>query len=135
MTNRLFGGEANPAWQVRRAIAGLVLASVVASATAAAAQDGTSLIDDPAALDPEAMLVEVSLGDWGVKTALASKLSRKISEIPLTVRVSPDIAHEVCPLDRRDLDQQAVVSPSRTCAAKKMTEALEAAVRDVVPAQ
>ncbi|MCE7029823.1 hypothetical protein [Jiella avicenniae] len=118
----------------RRRLVASTLAVVVA-ASAASAQTAPAAADDPVAADEQSMLVEVSLGDWGVKTSLASKLSRKISDIPLTVTVSPDIAHEVCPIDRGDLDQQAVVSPRRTCAAKKTTEALESAVRDVVPAQ
>ncbi len=132
MTSMLFEAVVGAAG---RALAGLALAMLMISAHPAAAQDAAAPTEDPAALDPDTMMVEVSLGDWGVKTALASKLDRKISDIPLTVRVPPDVAHEVCPLDQSDLDQQAVVSPRRTCAAKKMTEALEAAVRDVLPAQ
>lgn len=131
---RLLEGGSRGTLQSGRRLVGMTLAVVVA-ATAASAQTAPSQTIDPVLDDEQAMLVEVSLGDWGVKTSLASKLSRKISEIPLTVMVSPDIAHEVCPIDRGDLDQQAVVSPTRTCAAKKMTEALESAVRDVVPAQ
>ncbi|NDW07215.1 hypothetical protein [Jiella pacifica] len=120
--------------QARRRLVGVALAFAFA-ASPASAQTETSSTSDPLASDEQSMLVEVSLGDWGVKTSLASKLSRKVSEIPLTVKVPSRVAREVCPIDRGDLEQQAVVSPTRTCAAKKMTDALESAVRDVVPAQ
>ncbi|MBP0615511.1 hypothetical protein J6595_07960 [Jiella sp. KSK16Y-1] len=90
---------------------------------------------DPIAGDPATALVEVSLGDWKVKTAIADKLSRKVSDIPLTVKVSPEVAGDVCPLDRGDLDQQVVISPTRTCAAKKTSDALESEIRKVMPAQ
>ncbi|MCB8837772.1 hypothetical protein [Aurantimonas sp. VKM B-3413] len=84
--------------------------------------------EDPAEIARE-QGVEVSLGDWAVKTQLASDLSRKISDIPLTVRVPEDVAAEVCPLGSDDLAQQATVNPTRTCAAKSLTDALKEAVR------
>ncbi len=96
------------------------------------AQPAISAEEDPIAVDPVDALVEVSLGDWEVKTSIAEKLSRKTSQIPLTVMVSPDIASDVCPVDAGDLEQQVTISPTRTCAAKKTTEALEAEVRKVV---
>ncbi|TFF21629.1 hypothetical protein E3C22_13105 [Jiella endophytica] len=98
-----------------------------------AAQTVGSVAEDPIEADPATALVEVSLGDWEVKNSIASKLSRKLSDIPLTVRVKPDIANDVCPLGRSDLDQQVAISPTRTCAAKKTSEALEAEVRKVIP--
>ncbi|MBO0903959.1 hypothetical protein [Jiella sonneratiae] len=111
------------------------LAALHAPAFGQSAQSPAAAAEDPIASDPDKVLVEVSLGDWQVRTSLAAKLSRKISDIPLTVKVAPDLADAVCPLDRGALDQQVVVSPTRTCAAKKTTEALEAEVRKVVPAQ
>ncbi|MBO0661127.1 hypothetical protein LQ948_00940 [Jiella sp. MQZ9-1] len=91
-----------------------------------------ALSDDPIASDPKTAPVEVSLGDWTVKTAIAAKLSRKVSQIPLTVKVPPKIASEVCPQDSGDLEQQVIVSPTRTCAAKKATPALEDEVRKAI---
>lgn len=117
----------------RRWLAAPLLVTVMALGVGQGlAQPAISPEDDPIAGDPTSALVEVSLGDWSVKTSIAEKLSRKTSEIPLTVKVSPDIASDVCPLDAGDLEQQVVISPTRTCAAKKTTEALEAEVRKVV---
>ncbi|MCQ0989422.1 hypothetical protein [Jiella marina] len=112
--------------------AGLALFTFVLLTGAAGAQETGEATDDPTLTDPDAALVEVSLGDWDVKTTLADHLSRKVSEIPLTVMVSQDIASEVCPQDPSDLQQQVVVSPSRTCAAKKATSALEEEVRRAI---
>ena len=110
----------------------MVLAAVGGPAVAQTAQ---APVEDLIADDPEAALVEVSLGDWELKTAIAEKFSRKISDIPLTVKVSPEIASEVCPLDEGDLAQQVVISPTRTCAAKKTSDALEAELSKVMPKQ
>jgi len=99
-----------------------------ASPRFAAAQNEPATAGEDRAED----LVEVSLGDWGVKTRLASDLSRRISEIPLTISVPSDVASKVCPLDTSDLEQQGVVSPTRTCAAKTTSDELREEVRRVI---
>ena len=82
--------------------------------------------------DPAATAVEVSLGDWEVKNALAKALQVKVSEIPLTVAVAPEIASAVCPLSHDDLEQQKATSATRTCAAKRVSDELREAVRQQV---
>ena len=82
--------------------------------------------------DPTASAVEVSLGDWAVKNALARALQVKVSEVPLTVSVAPEIASAVCPLSHDDLEQQKVTSATRTCAAKRVSDELREAVRQQV---
>ncbi|MEX6505441.1 hypothetical protein [Jiella sp. M17.18] len=77
-------------------------------------------------------MVEVSLGDWGVKTRLAADLSQEIGDIPLTVSVPADVASRVCPVGADDLEQQVVVSPTRTCTAKSASPALRDAVRRTI---
>ncbi|MEF2074562.1 hypothetical protein [Consotaella aegiceratis] len=76
----------------------------------------------------EEAMVEVSLGDWTLKNALADALGIKVSSVPLTVQVTPDTAAEVCPVSQTDLEQQQVVQVSRTCAAKTLTDDLKTAV-------
>ena len=119
-------------WRNIRATAALTAIAFGAVVHSAAAQS-QSPSQDPAEAVGEPSVgeqaVEVSLGDWEVKTKLASDLSRKISDIPLTVKVSEEVAAEVCPLGSDDLAQQATVNPTRTCAAKSMTDALRQAVR------
>ena len=73
-------------------------------------------------------LVEVSLGDWAVKTTLAQDLGVGIAEIPLTVSVPAEVAADVCPVSSDDLEQQEIISPTRTCAAKRLTEGLRSEV-------
>ncbi|NDV86850.1 hypothetical protein GTW51_09055 [Aurantimonas aggregata] len=80
-------------------------------------------------------LVEVSLGDWGVKTALAKDLSVGIADVPLTVAVPAALAADVCPVSGEDLEQQEVISPTRTCAAKSLTDGLRDEVRKQVQPQ
>ncbi|MEF2553534.1 hypothetical protein VQ042_19610 [Aurantimonas sp. A2-1-M11] len=103
----------------------LSAAIVLALQHPAAAQVDLPVMDG----EPGAELVEVSLGDWNLKTALASDLGIKASEIPLTISVSPELAGKVCPVSREDLAQQEVISPTRTCAAKEMTAELRDEVR------
>lgn len=80
--------------------------------------------------DPiDSNLVDVSLGDWELKNKLASQLKVKVSQIPLTVAVTSDVASKVCPIGHDELDQQKVTSATRTCAAKQMTDELRETVR------
>ncbi|MBB4001171.1 MAG: hypothetical protein V7704_14115 [Aurantimonas endophytica] len=91
---------------------------------------GFAQVAEPAAdVENPNGLVEVSLGDWGVKTALAKDLSMGIADVPLTISVPADMAAEVCPISDEDLEQQEVISPTRTCAAKSLTDGLRAEVR------
>ncbi len=81
-------------------------------------------------VDPiDSNLVDVSLGDWTLKNELASQLQVKVSQIPLTVAVSSEVASQVCPIGHDELDQQKVTSATRTCAAKQMTDELREEVR------
>lgn len=90
---------------------------------------GFAQVADPAAdVENPAGLVEVSLGDWGVKTTLANELEIGIGEVPLTVAVPAEIAAEVCPISSDDLEQQETISPTRTCAAKSLTDGLRSEV-------
>ncbi|MER0239616.1 hypothetical protein [Fulvimarina sp. MAC8] len=73
--------------------------------------------------------VDVSLGDWDVRTKISEELSVAISDLPLTIAIDPDLASEVCPVRESDLDQQETVSAVRTCAAKSVNEDLIAAVK------
>lgn len=84
---------------------------------------------DELADETDAGLVEVSLGDWKLKNELASDLGVTVSRIPLTVFVSPELASRACPISSDDLEQQQVISPTRTCAAKTMSDALRSEVR------
>ena len=105
----------------------LVLAAAIATALqhpAAAQTEAPTMADE---LGSE--FVEVSLGDWDLKNALATDLGIKVSEVPLTISVTPELAGKVCPISREDLAQQEVISPTRTCAAKEMTEELRDEVR------
>ncbi|RFC66339.1 hypothetical protein DYI37_02495 [Fulvimarina endophytica] len=81
--------------------------------------------EDPIASDK----IDVSLGDWNVRTTIADKLSASISAIPLTVAVEPELASEVCPVREEDLEQQETVSAIRTCAAKSVNDDLVEATK------
>ena len=112
-------------------IASTPLALLLAGAMAAALQYPAAAQTEALALDgePGSEFVEVSLGDWDLKTALATDLGIKVSELPLTISVTPELAGKVCPISREDLAQQEVISPTRTCAAKEMTDELRDEVR------
>ncbi|UIJ73950.1 hypothetical protein [Aurantimonas sp. HBX-1] len=102
----------------------------------AMAGSGLAQVSEPAAdVENPARLVEVSLGDWGVKTALARDLAVGIADVPLTVAVPEALAAEVCPVSDEDLEQQEVISPTRTCAAKSLTDGLRDEVRKQVQPQ
>lgn len=75
-------------------------------------------------------MVEVSLGDWGVKNEVASALQVGLAEVPLTVVVDTGLAAEVCPISRDDLTEQSVVAATRTCAAKTYVPALADKARE-----
>lgn len=120
-----------------RAISTALLAAALAAASPAAAQTQaqpqapTEVAPMPEPLDPADLpdapsptMVEVSLGDWTLKNELASQLGVKVSQIPLTVAVSADLASKACPISSDDLEQQQVISPTRTCAAKTMSNEL-----------
>lgn len=81
--------------------------------------------EDPIASDG----VDVSLGDWDVKTEISKQLDLSISDVPLTVSVEPDLASQICPVRESDLEQQEIVSAVRTCAAKSVTDDLLEAVK------
>ncbi len=81
--------------------------------------------EDPIASDQ----VDVSLGDWDVRTSISEQLDIAISDIPLTVSVEPDLASKICPVRESDLQQQEIVSAVRTCAAKSVNDDLLEAVR------
>jgi hypothetical protein len=118
----------------RRAVQ-LIAAGVATHIALTAA--GHAQVTDPAAdVENPARLVEVSLGDWGVKTTLARELNVGIADVPLTIAVPAEVAAEVCPVSSTDLDQQEVVSPTRTCAAKSLTDGLRSEVlKQVRPPQ
>lgn len=122
--------------------AGLVWAAFAVAPAAAQSENGErggasamSPLDNPveALLPPEEggteSTVEVSLGDWDVRTTIAKTLGAAVSDVPLTVSVEPDLASKVCPIKETDLEQQAVTSPTRTCAAKSAVPELIEAVK------
>ncbi|KQT83399.1 hypothetical protein [Aurantimonas sp. Leaf443] len=111
--------------RVSAALLGLLAAGPAFAQTQTAPTTVPSEVVDPG--NP-GNLVRVSIGDWSVKTGLASELGVKTSALPMTVSVSPEIAARVCPLGRDDLEQQKVVSATRTCAAKSATPELREAV-------
>ncbi|WAJ26403.1 hypothetical protein [Antarcticirhabdus aurantiaca] len=92
---------------------------------AADREDG-SLVETPV----DERMVEVSLGDWGVKNEVASALEVGISDVPLTVVVDTNLAAEVCPIGQDDLSEQSVVAATRTCAAKTFVPALADRARE-----
>ena len=98
-----------------------------ASEPAAASPETTSSLPTSDPIDSN--LVDVSLGDWALKNELATQLQVKVSQIPLTVAVSSDVASQVCPIGHDELDQQKVTNATRTCAAKQMTDELRETVR------
>ncbi|MEN3793343.1 hypothetical protein [Fulvimarina sp. MAC3] len=77
-------------------------------------------------------LVDVSLGDWDVRTEISKQLDIAISDVPLTIVVEPELASEICPVRDSDLKQQQDVSAVRTCAAKSVNDDLLKAVRSSV---
>ena len=110
--------------------AGMVWAAFAVAPAAAQSENGErggasamSPLDNPveALLPPEEggteSTVEVSLGDWDVRTTIAKTLGAAVSDVPLTVSVETD------------LEQQAVTSPTRTCAAKSAVPELIEAVK------
>lgn len=105
-----------------------VLLAMTAGGLAQVSEPGTD-VENPAGL------VEVSLGDWGVKTSLARELAVSIADVPLTVAVPAALAADVCPVSDEDLEQQEVISPTRTCAAKNLTDGLREEVRKQVQPQ
>ncbi|WP_139798308.1 hypothetical protein [Fulvimarina manganoxydans] len=125
--------------------AGMVWATFAIAPVAAQSDNGessassaTSPLETPveALLPPEEggiqSTVEVSLGDWDVRTKIAESLNASVSDVPLTVSVEPDLASKVCPVKETDLEQQAVTSPTRTCAAKSaIPELIEAVKKDL----
>ena len=94
-----------------------------------AAASGKSSPSVPAGDPIDSNLVDVSLGDWKLKNELATQLQVKVSQIPLTIAVSSDVASQVCPIGHDELDQQKVTNATRTCAAKQMTDELRKTVR------
>ena len=111
-----------------RRAAQLIAASAAIHLSLATA--GVAQVENPAPdAENPAGLVEVSLGDWGVKTALARELDVGIGDMPLTVAVPAEVAAEVCPISSDDLEQQEIISPTRTCAAKSLTESLRSEVQ------
>ncbi|SKA34388.1 hypothetical protein [Consotaella salsifontis] len=107
----------------------------IAIAALAWAGTGSAIAQEATApVDPESeapRLVRVSLGDWGVKTKLASELDIGIAEVPLTIDIDSRLAGVVCPVSRDDLQQQAVRA-DRSCAAKTVVpELLDAVTREV----
>ncbi|MDY8110571.1 hypothetical protein U0C82_15620 [Fulvimarina sp. 2208YS6-2-32] len=94
--------------------------TLLPDAEASEIEDADAIVSD---------LVDVSLGDWKVRTTLADGLSLSVSDVPLTIALPPELASEVCPIREQDLDQQETVAAVRTCAAKSVNPDLIEAVR------